>query len=209
VEDTISSGAHSSGRRGALRRAASSVRLRAALSLGVLALPLGFGTMAFFTDSVSVTGAGVTGGTLDLSVSGGDPYASTSLAMGTAVPGSTSAEVLTVQNVGNVPLKYSLDGGVTGGDAAAMAPYLNLTVRAGGTKSGTTCINGTVIYNALLTTTTTTDIIATTAKRGPVAATSGTDPLCFQVTFGSGAPTALQGKTTTAVFTFLATSDVA
>lgn len=184
------------------------MRLRAALSLGVLALPLGFGTMAFFTDSVSVTGAGITGGTLDLSVSGGDPYASTTLAMATAVPGSTSAEVLTVQNVGNVPLKYSLDGGLTGDDAAAMASSLNLTIRAGGTKSGTTCINGTVIYNAALTATATTDVIAPTAKRGPVAATSGTDALCFQVTFSNSAPTALQGKTTTAVFTFLATSDL-
>ncbi|GEP34094.1 hypothetical protein NSZ01_18620 [Nocardioides szechwanensis] len=194
---------------GTLRRVASSVRLRAALSLGVFVLPLGMGTMAFWTDSVTVTGASFTGGTLDLSVTGGDPYASTTLAMATAVPGATSAEVLTVQNVGDVPLKYSLTGGVAGGDAAAMAPHLTLTIRAGGTKSGTTCINGSVIFNAPLTTTTTTSLFTSgPSPRGPVAATVGTDALCFQVTFSAGAPTGLQGLTTTAVITFLATSDL-
>lgn len=190
-----------------------SVRLRAVLALGVFALPLGMGTLAFWTDSVSVTGATFTGATLDLSVTGGDPYASTTLAMTTgvpgstpAVPGSTSAELLTVQNVGNAPLKYTLSGGVSGGDAAAMAPYLKLTIRAGGTVSSGTCINGTPIYDALLTTTTTTEIITAASPRGPLVATSGTEALCFQMTFMSDAPTGLQGKTTTAVITFLGTS---
>ena len=196
---------------GSHRRARSrSARLRAVLTLGVFALPLGMGTLAFWTDSVSVTGANFTGGTLDLSVSGGDPYASTTLAMATAVPGSTSAEVLTVQNVGNVPLKFSLTGGVSGGDAAAMAPYLNLSVRQGGAKSGSTCINGTTIYNAALTTNTATNIIAPASAHGPLDALTGTttETLCFQVTFSASAPTALQGDTTTAVITFLATTDL-
>ena len=184
-----------------------SMRLRAILTLGVFALPLGMGTLAFWTDSVSVTGATFTGGTLDLSVSGGDPVASASLAMSTAVPGSTSAEVLTVQNVGNVPLKFSLTGGVSGGAAAEMAPYLNLSIRQGGTKSGTTCINGTEIYNAALTTDTATNFIAP-ASAHQLDATTGTttESLCFQVTFGAGAPSSLQGSSTTATITFLGTT---
>lgn len=200
-------GTHSSRRPGPIRRARSSVRLRALLSLGVLAFPLGMGTLAFWTDSVEVTGTSFTGGTLDLSVSGGDPYASTALAMPRMVPGSTSAEVLTVQNVGNVPLRYSLTGGVSGTDAAAMAPQLTLLIRAGGTKSGTTCTGGTQIFNAPLTTTTTTQLISAAPARGPVAAT-GTEALCVQVTFSASAPTTLQGKTATAVLSFLATSSV-
>jgi predicted ribosomally synthesized peptide with SipW-like signal peptide len=205
---TTTRGAHSSGRRGVLRRALRSVRVRAGLSLGVLLLPLGMSTMAFWTDTVTITGATFTGGTLDLSVTGGDPYKSASLAMAAAAPGSTSAEMLTVQNVGNVPLKYSLTGGVSGGSAEAMSPYLKLTIRSGGTVSGATCVDGDVIYDALLTTTTTTSLFTTGTTRGPVAATVGTEPLCFQVTFTSGAPTALQSLTTTAVINFLATSDL-
>jgi predicted ribosomally synthesized peptide with SipW-like signal peptide len=205
---TTTRGAHSSGRRGVLRRALSSVRVRAGLSLGVLLLPLGMGTMAFWTDSVTITGASFTGGTLDLSVNGDDSFATTTLGMPTAVPGSTSAQLLTVQNVGNVKLKYSLTGGVSGGNAADMAPYLKLTIRSGGTVSGTTCVDGEVIYDALLTITTTTSLFTTGTTRGPVAATVGTEPLCFQVTFTSGAPTGLQGLSTTAVINFLATSDL-
>ncbi|MCD4525155.1 SipW-dependent-type signal peptide-containing protein [Nocardioides sp. cx-173] len=205
----MSAGSHASRRPGLLRRARASVRLRAVLSLGVLTLPLGMGTLAFWTDSVVISGASFTGGTLDMSVSGGDPYASTTLAMPTMVPGATSAEVLTVQNVGNVAMKYSLTGGLSGTDAAAMAPHLTLTIRAGGTKSGATCTGGTSIYNAVLTTTTTTQLITTAAKRGPVPASPGTDALCFQVTFSLSAPTALQGKTATATLTFLGTSDLA
>lgn len=205
---TARGGSHSSGRRGVLRGLLSSVRARAGLSLGVLVLPLGMGTMAFWTDSVTVTGAGFTGGTLDLSVSGGDPFASTTLGMPTAVPGSTSAQLLTVQNVGNVKLKYSLTGGVAGGSAALMAPHLKLTIRGGGAVSGTTCIGGTVIYDAVLTTTTTTSLFPPGTTRGPINETSGTEALCFQVTFSTNAPTELQGLTTTAVITFLATSDL-
>ncbi|MCW2843158.1 MAG: hypothetical protein JWN22_1074 [Nocardioides sp.] len=207
-------GSHAAPAPGGLRRRLMSVRLRAVLSLGILVAPAGVGTMAFWTDNVAISGATYTAGTLNLKVNSNDAYATTTLAMATMVPGNTSAEVLTVQNVGNVPIKYSLQGGLTGTDAAALAPDLTLTVRAGGTRTITgtgpsyTCTGGTQIYNAVLTTTTTTDIITAAAKRGPVAATSGTDALCFQVTFSATAATTQQGKTASATFTFVGTSDL-
>jgi len=191
-----------------LRAALTSARVRAVLALGILAVPVGVGTMAFWTDSVSVSGTSFTSGTLDLAVNDADSYATTSLSMSAMVPGSTSAEVLTVKNAGNVPLKYSLTGGLDGTGSAALAPDLTLTIRAGGTKSGTTCTGGTEIYNAPFTVVTTTPIITTAAARGPLAASGGADALCFQVTFSSSAASTQQGRTAAAVLTFLATSDL-
>ena len=198
-----------------LWRTLLSARLRAVLSLG-LVLGLGSaGTLAFWTDDVEISGTTFTAGSLDLQVNNeaDDDYATTTLSMTGAnvmIPGSSSAEVLTVQNKGNIPLKYTMTGGMTGTDAAAVAPQLTLTIRAGGSRSGTgntsTCTGGTSIYNSPLTATTSTAIIAT--ARGPLAATVGTEGLCFQVTLSSSAPSSLQTKTANATFTLTGTSDL-
>jgi predicted ribosomally synthesized peptide with SipW-like signal peptide len=191
-----------------------STRVRALLCLGVLAGVFATGTYAFWTDDVTITGSTFTSGTLDLRVGGSDAYTTTTLGMSATpmVPGNTSAEVLSVQNNGNVPLKYTLTGGLTGTDAAAYstAAALKLTVVAGGTRSGSgnaaTCTGGTTIYGpTALTSTTSTAIIGT--RRGPLAA-AGSEALCFQITFDATAPSTLQGKTTTATFTATGTSDV-
>ena len=190
-------------------RGLRSQRVRALLGLGVLLGVGATGTFAFWTDDVTITGTSFTSGTLDLKVNNGDSYATTSLTMGAMVPGSTSAEVLTVKNSGTAPLKYTLTGGLAGGADVGVyntGGYLKLTVRAGGTVSGTTCTGGTTVYGpTALTSTTTTAIIGT--RRGPVAPT-GTEALCFQVTFDAAAPNSMQNKTATATFTFTGTSDV-
>lgn len=187
-------------------------RLRALLGFGVLLGVGATGTFAFWTDDVTIAGTTFTAGTLDLQVNNSNAPATTTLAMPAMVPGSSSAEVLTVKNNGTAPLKFTMTGGLTGTDAAAYATAgsLKLTVVAGGSKSGTgstsTCTGGaTVVTLASLTATTTTGIITT--PRGPLAA-AGTEALCFQVTLDSGAPSSLQGKTATATFTLSGTSDV-
>ena len=195
-----------------LRRRLLSPRLRALLGLGVL-LGVGVtGTFAFWSDDVTIAGTTLTAGTLDLQVNNSDAPSTTTLGMTAMVPGNTSAEVLTIKNNGTAPLKYTLTGGLTGTDAAAFhaAAALRLTVVASGTKLGTgnssTCPGGTVIYGpAALTNVTSTAIIGT--RRGP-RTTGTTESLCFQVTFDSGAPTTLQGKTATATFTATGASDV-
>ena len=191
-----------------------SPRLRGLLSLGIVAGAFTIGTYAFWTDDATIIGTTFTAGTLDLKVNASDSYTTTTLGMSSTpmVPGDTSAEVLTLKNGGTVPLTYTLTGGLTGTDAAAYsaAGALTLTVVAGGSVNGTgnaaTCAGGTTIYSpTALTNVTTTAIIGT--RRGPLAAT-GTEALCFQITFDASAPSSLQGKTATATFTATGTSDV-
>ncbi|WP_082530751.1 TasA family protein [Aeromicrobium sp. Root344] len=194
------------------RRRLPSVRVRALLSLGIAVGIGSVGTFASWTDDVTVAGTTFTAGTLDLQVNNVDSYATTTLSMSAMVPGTTSAEVLTVKNNGTVPSKYTLTGGLTGTNAtdynAAAANGLLLTVRLGGAKSGATCTGGTaLVTDQPLTSTTTTTILA---KRPSTALTAsgGNEVLCFQVKLSDTAPSSLQGKAATATFTATGTSDI-
>lgn len=208
-------GKHSAPRRTTSHRSPRrTTTLRALLGLGILAPVLAIGSFAFWTDDVAISGTTFTAGVLDLQVNTSDAYVTTTLGMsGTPMlPGNTSAEVLTVKNNGTVPLKYTLTGGLGGTDAAAFntAAALQLTIVAGGTRSGSgnaaTCTGGSTIYGpTALTNVTSTAIIGT--RRGPVAV-AGTEALCFQITFDAAAANSLQGKTATATFTATGTSDV-
>jgi predicted ribosomally synthesized peptide with SipW-like signal peptide len=192
-----------------------SVRARAVLALGVVGVVGITGTFAYWTDDVTITGTTLTSGTLDLRVNNADSYATTTLGMTAMVPGSTSAEVLTVRNNGTAPLKYSVTGGLTGTNAVdystAAANGLLLTIVLNGAKSGTgsasTCTGGTaLVTNQALTATTTTSIL--TRRPTAAIAPADTEILCFQIKLADGAPTTLQGKTATASFTATGTSDV-
>lgn len=191
-------------------------RTRALLCLAAIAaLAVGTST-AHWTDDVEVSGAAFTSGTLDLVVNDADPYTgATELGISQMVPGNTSAHLLTVKNAGTVPAKYTLTGGLTGAGAALYAAEgargLRLTIRLGGTVSGTgsarTCTGGTEVHSlTALTATTTTSILG---KRPSTSLAPGaSETLCFEVRFASDAPDSLQGKSADAVFTVTGTSDV-
>lgn len=204
------------GRHVAQRRRRGSVRVRALMCLGLLAAPATAGTFAFWTDDVQITGGTLTAATLDINVKGGDPQATTTLAMSAMVPGSSSAEVLPVNNVGTAPAKYSMTGGLTGTNATdfstAATDGLLLTIRSGGTVSGSgsaaTCTGGTALVSALPLTATTTTTILTRTQTALLAAGTGSESLCFQIKLADTAPSSLQGKTTTATFTVTGTSDL-
>jgi predicted ribosomally synthesized peptide with SipW-like signal peptide len=190
-----------------------STRIRAALGLGVVACVGVTGTFASWTDDATIGGTTFTSGVLDLKVDDVDAYATSTLGMAAMVPGNTSAEVLVVRNGGTAPLKYTLTGGLIGTDAAAYAAAgsLKLTVVLGGSRSGSgtsaTCTGGTTVYGpTALTALTTTPIIGT--RRGPLAPATGSESLCFQVTFDAAAPSSLQGRTASATFTATGTSDL-
>ncbi len=190
---------------------AQRVRLKALLALGVLAVALSAGTFAFWNDSASIGGGSFTSATLDLQVNSGDSHVTTTLGMTAMVPGSTSAEVIVVKNAGTAPLKYLLQAGLTGADAAAYSTSgaLRLTVVLNGTRSGTgnsaTCTGGTVLLPATsLTSSTSTPVLG---ARGPLAA-SATESLCLQVLLATDAPSTLQGRTASLSLTALGTSDL-
>ena len=187
------------------------VRVKALLALGVLAIVFASGTFAAWTDNATIGGGTFTSGTLDLQVNNGDSHVTTTLGMTAMVPGSTSSEVIVVKNAGTAPLKYSLQGGLTGTDAAAYntAASLKLTVVLNGTRSGSgitaTCTGGTVLVAATsLTSTTTSPILGV---RGPVAP-GATESVCLQVTLADSAPSSLQGKTASLSLTAVGTSDL-
>ncbi len=188
-----------------------SLRLRAALALGGLGVFFIGGTFAFWADSVTIGGGSFTSGTLDLKVSGADSYATTTLAMTGMVPGSSSAEVVSVQNAGTVPLKYSITAGLTGTDAAAYgtATSLRLTLVKDGSRAGSgssaTCTGGTALASSVALTTTTTTVIL--APQGPIAA-AGAVSICVQVALATDAPSTLQGKAATMALTATGSSDL-
>lgn len=194
------------------RRPVPSVRVRAVLGLGV-ALGVGaIGTLAAWTDDVPISGTTFTAGTLNLKVNNAESYATTTLTMGAMVPGSTSSEVLTVNNTASALAKYTLVGGLSGTDAAqysaAGANGLLLTIRQGGTKSGSTCIDGTVLVTDQPLTNVTTAAILAKRPTTALAANSGSEALCFQVRLSPNAPTDLQGRTASATFTVRGTTDL-
>ena len=196
-----------------------SARVRAALGLGVVVALGTTGTFAFWTDTVTVSGTTFTSGTLDLQVDNANAVANATgtLSMTNMSPGATSAQVLTVKNNGNIPLKWTLAGQLTGGadDAAfSSASALSLTIRTGATVSGSgssaTCSGGSVLAGPTTLTTASTPLVATPQPTTPGSGlgVAATVPLCFQVTFSATAPTSLQTKTAKASFTFTGSSDI-
>lgn len=200
-------------------------RVRAGLSLGVVAALGAGGTFAYWTDSSQITGTTFSTGTLDLqsSINGtafsdnpvntGTPA---TLTMTSMAPGNTSAQVLTIKNAGTVPLKWTLAGNLTGTNAVDFdnANALTVLVKTGATLNGSgnsaTCQGGTQLGSTTTLKQASASIVATpqptTAGSGIGAA--GTVALCFQVSFDANAPTSLQTKTTQATFTFGATSNL-
>jgi predicted ribosomally synthesized peptide with SipW-like signal peptide len=199
-----------SGRRRAARPRRSG-RLRAVLALGMVLGLSSVGTAASWTDAAQITGVTFTSGTLDLLVNDANSVTSSTLAMADMIPGATSADTLRVKNAGTVPLTYTISGGLTGTDATtlASAAALKVTILANGTKSGSgntaTCTGGTALAtDVTLTGSTGTTVVGT--AQGPVAAGAQHSPLCFQVSFASGAANSLQGKVAAAAFTVTGTS---
>jgi predicted ribosomally synthesized peptide with SipW-like signal peptide len=205
-----------------LRSLIRDTRVRAALSLGVVAALGAGGTFAYWTDSSQITGTTFSTGMLDLKASvdgtnfADNPTNSGTLTMTAMAPGNTSAQVLTIKNAGTVPLKWTLAANLTGTNASDFdtANALTVLVKTGATISGSgnsaTCSGGTQV--GVTTTlkqasgTIVTTPQPTTAGSGLGAA--GTVALCFQVSFDANAPTTLQTKTTQATFTFSATSNI-
>lgn len=181
-----------------------------AVVLAVVVVTVG-GTWAAWTDSVAVGGTSVTGGTLDVTVDGTNSVTTSSLSLPAMVPGSTSAQVLTVRNAGTAPLKYAVTASLTGGGAGVLSTStsMRLTVVKDATRAtgvtGATCSGGTPLASAVALT----DVAGTTAVplRGPLAPGSS-ESVCVQLTLALDAPSLLQGVSAGVGLAVTATSDV-
>ncbi|RNL62961.1 hypothetical protein EFK50_14650 [Nocardioides marmoriginsengisoli] len=193
--------------RGTRRRCRlASRRLRATLGLG-LALSLGvLGTRASWTDEVTVVGATFTAGTIDLKVNGGDTNVTLPAhVLAGMVPGSSAAGVLTVSNAGTAPLKYSATSAATNADGKNLAGALVVKVTGAAAATGTsptrTCPGATLAGTGA-------SLNGALVATRRLLAAGASETLCVEVLLPAAAPSALQGATTSATFTFSGTSDL-
>lgn len=185
-------------------RSLRSARVRALLTLGLL---LGFGavtTLAYWTDTATVTTGSFTSGTLNLKVDGveGNPtaYSLTSFTASNLVPGESIAGSFAVQNTGNVDFTYTATGTASG----TLAPDLRFTVKTGATASNTgsagsrvgSCTGGTA-QSSGLTYTSTAQTVAGTAQ---TVVAGGSQTFCVIATLDPTTPLADGGKSATASF---------
>lgn len=197
-------------RRTVRRSPRRSGRVRAVLSLGIV---LGLGavsTMAFWTDTATVSTGGFVAGTLDLRVDGANegkpaPYVANQLSALNLAPGESVAASFTVNNAGSVGFTYT----ATGTAAGVLGPNLRFTVRTNavagtiGTQAANnrvgSCTGGTLqVGPAALTGQ---SVIATP----PTVAPGGSQTFCVVVTLDQNTPITQGGTTGTATFNLTAT----
>lgn len=173
-------------------------RLRAVLSIGTV-IGIGVvGTMALWSSSVNTRSGEFTTATINI-LADGVKGASFSFAPAGILPGQSAAKVVTISNSGTAAFTYS--AAVSSADPLGQG--VTLTAVAGATVSGGTCTGGAVLTTAKSITGTAS---AFTTGRGPVAANSGTDVLCFQLNLPIDASVNLAGTQGSVLFTFTASA---
>lgn len=182
------------------------------LGLGVAVGIGATGTLAAWTDEVTVAGTTFTAGRINLQVNGADTVTGyTTLNISGLVPGSSTAGVLTISNSGTSPLKYTAATTASNADGLNLRASLVVKVSAAtsvtGTSPAATCA-GTALANTAST------FNGPLLSVGRTLAGGGAESFCVQVTLDPAAPTSLQGTapaspaTTTVGFTFSGTSDL-
>lgn len=169
------------------------------------------GTLAVWSDSVTVTGTTFSTGTIDLQVNNLDTVTGyTSMNLSAMVPGNSAAGVLTVKNNGTAPLKYYVDATTSNADGKGLGAALVAKVTADAATSGSapavTCA-GTALASAG--TTFGANLLSSTSPR--LLAAGASETLCIQATLpssltGSTPGAGLQGATTNVGFTFYGNS---
>lgn len=190
-------------------------RTRALLSLGVVAVLGATGTLAYWSDSATVTGTTILTGTFDLTagpVTGAEQLTGTgpnnwdiaTLGITDLVPGESVSATIVVRNSGTAALKVDATVATTTNDLTSGTQGLLVQVYDGstaGTATGTQaagnrsgpCTGGTQVYSGYPSTTASTSIFTT----APTLATTGaTRDLCVRAQLSPTAPNALQAKTT-------------
>jgi predicted ribosomally synthesized peptide with SipW-like signal peptide len=210
---------HRQVRRHGVRVIVTSVPLRLSLSLGMLLGFGGVGTMASWSDTVTVTGGGTfQSGRLDLQVGAtvadqlagqGGTWAHTTLKMSDMLPSEAVAVPLTIKNTGTTPLTYT--GVFAVSTSSTLDPLLQLTVIEDSTVSNPVSNNlrqgacstatGTTPWVSDVSLTSSTKTITPAAiTLAPGAQTS----LCVKVALLLTAPTGVQSLSTAVSLVFTA-----
>lgn len=205
---------HLEPRRGRLRRALASRKVRALLCLGIFAVPAATGTMAYWTDEATIKSGTLKAGTLDLTVGAtvadsnnlqgtGGQYDYSTLTISNLVPGESIARPFVVRNFGTTALTFNGFIYTTNNDLVSVAGGLRVAIYAGGTPTDTgteaagnrsgTCPNGTLLRDQAVSMTTNNVGIEPSAF---LLAPGTTRSYCALIRLDAAAPNALQGKIT-------------
>ncbi|MFJ6094912.1 SipW-dependent-type signal peptide-containing protein [Williamsia muralis] len=190
-----------------LWKACASTKIRAILSLG-MALGLGaVGTLAAWSDTASATSGAFVIGSVDMKVNGGDSYAFTTLGMTGMTPGSSKAAMLTVSNTGSLAVTYLAKASSPG----ILAPYLRVSVHAGGSATNTsttgTCSSTTVVGTTATPTSAGATIVSARPLAGtPAGGTVATDSLCVLVSLVNTTPITMENKSSVLTLAFTGTA---
>jgi predicted ribosomally synthesized peptide with SipW-like signal peptide len=178
--------------------------LGAAAVIGLIGAFFGSGGLALFTDTQSVGSNTFTTGTVDITSS----PTSALVTFSAMAPGDQVTAPITVTNAGTMQFRYAVTSTTT---ENVLAGELDMTIKSG----VTTCTNGgfgssgTVVYvTGDLGSTSGVNVIGNPAQGADsgdrVLAASGSEILCFNVSFPLAATNASQGLTSTGTFVFAA-----
>lgn len=181
-------------------------RTRALLSAGLLVGVGAVGTSAYWRAGTQATGTTVQAGAIHIDLATNnrvkpETYAWSALTGSLAIAGESQAKVLRVRNnsAGGLTFGYTIAATASGTLGAA----LKVTVRSGGTVSGTSCTGGTVVGTA------NTNLNGYSGSPGQLSSSAATPyhDLCVQVTLPAGSGVT-SGATSNIALTFSATQVV-
>lgn len=194
------------------KRRRASVRIRAILSLGII---LGLGsvnTLAFWTDSATMTTGPIASSSLDLQLSGnlsgqGGTWNNAAFTFSNMIPGESFAVTVPIQRAaGTAPFTYTATGAASGG----LSSHLRWEVRAGTAGAPSTSANGvrtqscggTVLSSGATLSASPTSVIPTAR---PLTGSNYSENICIQVSLPATATNAAQSQSSAATFVFDAT----
>lgn len=194
-----------------LRDRLPTARTRAVLSLGIVLGLASVNTLAYWTDTGTMTTGTIQSGTLDLQLSGnlagqGGTWTNSGLAMTGMVPGESVAANVTVQRAaGSIGFTWTAAATSTGGLASSLrwdvyAGTANAVVTTNGIR--TQSCGGTALATGVTLSATSTPVVtpARTLNGGTMS-----EALCVRAALPSTAGAAAMGTSATASFVFDAT----
>ncbi|MCZ0913939.1 hypothetical protein O0V02_16200 [Gordonia amicalis] len=173
-------------------------RVKALLTCGVLLGTGAIGTTALWSTTAATVSGQFT--TATIAIRANSEVAHTFTFPGTLLPGDTTAYVVDVQNIGGVQFSYTASRSSSSPLAQAMLLSARYGLVANVSGTTTSCSGGTSVGPIAIGST-----MATIASRGPLAAGTGVERWCFQLSLPATASSTLAGTTGAVTFTFSAT----